>query len=53
MKKIENEFIEKQKIAVDLEKKKSATAQEKALTSQSENYEKELKEKKEKIKELE
>ena len=32
MKKTENEFIEKQKMTVDLERKKAAETQEKALS---------------------
>lgn len=42
MNKIEKEFIEKKKIAVDLEKRKSIESQEKALIEQQKKYEKDL-----------
>lgn len=53
MKKIENEFIEKQKITVELEKRKAIESQEKALGDQQKKYEKELEQDKKKIAELE
>ena len=53
MKKIENEFVEKQKIAIALEKKQAIESQEKALGDQQKKYEKELEEDKKKIQELE
>ena len=53
MKNIENEFVEKQKIAVALEHKKSIETEEKQLSTQKDKYEKELAEDKKKIEELE
>ena len=53
MNKIEKEFIEKKKIAVDLEKRKSIESQEKALIEQQKKYEKDLEQDKKKIEELE
>lgn len=42
MKAIEKEFIEKQKITVDIERRRATENQEKALAVQQEKYEKEL-----------
>jgi hypothetical protein len=46
MKKIETEFVEKQKLTVELENKKAIETQELALRTQQAKYEKELAEKK-------
>lgn len=42
MKAIEKEFIEKQKITVDIERRRATENQEKTLAVQQEKYEKEL-----------
>lgn len=52
MKAIEKEFIEKQKITIDLERRKATEKQEKALAVQQQKYEKELNENKKKIEQL-
>lgn len=52
MKKIESEFVEKQKIALQLERKQAIEGQEKALQEQQKTYEKELAEDRQRISEL-